>query len=91
MVERDDVVGDNAPVEFTYQGRRFRIYTVLARWRISGEWWSRLGKTPSDRSAWRPDDRARSLWKVEAAPIGTLRTFELERDEETGQWQVRDL
>ena len=106
----DEVVGDNAPIEFTYQGRRFRIHSVLARWRTAGEWWNRLGPTshthsPEDHSRedrtaegqdgeaqeWQPDDQTRSLWKVEAAPLGALRTFELERDEATGQWRVRDL
>lgn len=96
----DEVVGDNAPIEFTYQGRRFRIHSVLARWRTAGEWWNRLGtharidseqaRDAEDRE-WQPDDQTRSLWKVEAAPLGALRTFELERDEATGQWRVRDL
>lgn len=96
----DEVIGDNAPIEFTYQGRRFRIHSVLARWRTAGEWWNRLGHNKQDlgphpRDAedheWQPDDQTRSLWKVEAAPLGALRTFELERDEATGQWRVRDL
>ena len=100
-MESDEVVGDNAPIEFTYQGRRFRIHSVLARWRTAGEWWNRLGSSaqqsasqqPDARESnqWQPDDQTRSLWKVEAAPLGALRTFELERDEATGQWRVRDL
>jgi hypothetical protein len=31
------------------------------------------------------------LWRVEAAPIGALTTFELERDELTGQWIIRNV
>jgi hypothetical protein len=31
------------------------------------------------------------VWRVEAAPIGTLTTFELERDEVTGQWIIRNV
>lgn len=85
-MESDSVMGDSAPVEFTYQGRRFRIHSVLARWRIAGGWWKRFDQEP-----WSPDDHARALWKVEAAPLGALATFELERDEATGQWIIRNL
>jgi hypothetical protein len=31
------------------------------------------------------------LWRVEAAPIGALTTFQLERDETTGQWIVTTI
>ena len=89
MAEKDEspeVIGETAPREFTYQGRRFRIHAVLSRWRIAGGWWNHLGDGP-----WQPDDHARALWKVEAAPIGAVGTFELERDESTGQWVVRNL
>jgi hypothetical protein len=35
------------------------------------------------------DDGARAIWRVEAAPVGALATFELELDEITGSWQIR--
>ncbi|MFM2103465.1 MAG: hypothetical protein RL740_552, partial [Actinomycetota bacterium] len=35
------------------------------------------------------DDNARAIWRVEAAPIGAVATFELERDEVTGKWLIR--
>ena len=38
---------------------------------------------------YRPDDLAKSFWAVEAAPEGMLITFHVERDELSGQWQVR--
>ena len=85
-MEPDEVVGDNAPSEFTYRGRRFRIHQIVARWRTAGGWWNRLSDAP-----WKPDDGARSHWTVEAAPLGALRTFELERDEATGQWIIKDI
>jgi len=41
------------PIEFTYNGQRFRIHTVLSSWRESGGWWNRA----SD-GLFRPDDGA---------------------------------
>jgi len=78
--------GPTTPIEFTFKGRRFRIHAVLSRWCESGGWWNRV----SD-GKYRPDDQARALWRVEAAPIGALTTFELERDETTGQWIVTTI
>ncbi len=78
--------GPTTPIEFTFKGRRFRIHAVLSRWCESGGWWNRV----SD-GKYRPDDQARALWRVEAAPIGALTTFQLERDEATGQWIVTTI
>lgn len=78
--------GAATPIEFTYSGRRFRIHAVLTRWCEAGGWWNRI----SD-GIYRPDDQARALWRVEAAPIGALTTFELERDEISGQWIIRSV
>ena len=74
----------SAPIEFTYRGKRFRIHNVLTRWCESGGWWNRI----SD-GVYRPDDNSRAIWRVEAAPIGAVATFELERDEATGKWLIR--
>jgi hypothetical protein len=83
-----DVMIDGAttPIEFTFKGRRFRIHAVLSRWCEAGGWWNRI----SD-GKYRPDDQARAVWRVEAAPIGALTTFELERDELSGQWIIRSI
>ncbi len=79
-----DVLADGAtPVEFTFAGKRFRIHAVLSRWCESGGWWNRIND-----GIYRPDDQARGLWRVEAAPIGTLKTFDMERDEVTGIWRI---
>lgn len=88
VIPAHEVLADGAltPIEFTFRGKRFRIHAVLSRWCEAGGWWNRI----SD-GKFRPDDQARALWKVEAAPIGALATFELERDEATGQWIVRSL
>jgi len=29
------------PVEFTHNGQRFRIHTILSSWHESGGWWNR--------------------------------------------------
>ncbi len=72
------------PIEFIYNGQRFRIHTVLSSWRESGGWWNRA----SD-GLFRPDDGSRALWRVEAAPIGVMKTSEIERIEELGHWRIR--
>jgi hypothetical protein len=80
------------PIEFTYKGQRYRIYALLSSWRESGGWWNRA----SD-GLFRPDDGGRILWRVEAAPIGVMKTFEIERIEvipegannAPGLWQIR--
>ena len=77
---------NSTPVEFTFRGKRFRIHLILSRWCEAGEWWNRI----SD-GIYRPDDGARALWRVEAAPIGALATFEIERDELTGTWRVKAI
>ena len=88
VIPAHEVVSDGGltPIEFTFKGRRFRIHAVLSRWCEAGGWWNRI----SD-GKFRPDDQARALWTVEAAPIGALTTFQLERDETTGQWIVRAI
>ena len=84
----NDVTIDGAvtPIEFSFKGRRFRIHTVLSRWCEAGGWWNRI----SD-GKYRPDDQGRAVWRVEAAPIGSLTTFELERDELSGQWIITSV
>lgn len=70
---------NKVPIEFTYRGRRLRIYSVLKRWRESGLWWQREDFK----------DGAKEVWRVEAAPIGAITTFEISKDENTGQWSIR--
>lgn len=87
QIEPHEILVDGVtPVEFTFRGRRFRIHAVLSRWCEAGGWWNRI----SD-GMYRPDDGARALWRVEAAPVGALTTFEIERDEITGTWRVTVL
>ncbi len=80
---------EGEPIEFIYRGSRFRIHCVLASWKEAGGWWNRASDGLD-----RPDDGSRALWRVEAAPIGALATFEIER-EEVGEasgavtWRIR--
>ena len=87
------------PLEFLYKGRRFHIHAISSRWRESGGWWNRiddggsLTRAASSSAEFRIldylDDGARAIWRVEAAPIGALATFDIELDEITGRWQIR--
>lgn len=84
------------PIEFTYRGKRFRIHNVLNRWCESGGWWNRISdgvyranQSTNQSIGGLPDDNSRAIWRVEAAPIGAVATFELERDEATGKWLIR--
>ena len=85
---------EGEPIEFLYKGKRFHIHAVLSRWRESGGWWNRIDdgmrlhhQKHLEQSIF--DDGARAIWRVEAAPVGALATFEIELDEITGQWQIR--
>ena len=78
----------SAPIEFTFRGKRYRIHNVLNRWCESGGWWNRISDGVY-RANDLLDDNARAIWRVEAAPIGAVNTFELERDETTGKWLIR--
>ncbi len=84
------VAPEGDPVEFIYKGRHFHIHSIVSRWRESGGWWNRIDDgnhhlTESNIF----DDGARAIWRVEAAPIGSMTTFEIERDEITGTWLIR--
>lgn len=87
---------DGEPIEFIHSGLRFRIHTVIAKWRKSGGWWNRINEVEDgdlNKTAGSIldslDDGACSVWRVEAAPIGALATFEIELDEKTKSWQIR--
>lgn len=75
-------LGDE-PVEFTWHGRRYLIHAILSRWCEAGGWWHQAGD-----GEYRPDDQARSSWRVEAAPEGALGIFDLEHDDLSGRWRL---
>lgn len=78
------------PTEFIYQGHHFHIHAITSRWSESGGWWNRIsdGNLHTDQSV-KIDDQPRAVWRVEAAPVGMLSTFEIELDEVTGNWRIR--
>ncbi|MGI9198914.1 MAG: DUF6504 family protein [Candidatus Nanopelagicaceae bacterium] len=84
----------SAPIEFTYKGRRFRIHNILNRWCEAGGWWNRISDgiyrdSTNNLNNNYLNDNSRAIWRVEAAPIGAVTTFELEKDELTGKWLIR--
>lgn len=83
---------EGVPTEFIHQGQRFYIHSILSEWRESGGWWNRIKdgviRPESELENFIFDDGGRSLWRVEAAPIGMVRTFEIEFDEVTKLWRV---
>jgi len=83
---------EGEPIEFTYQGHHFHIHAITSRWSESGGWWNRIsdGNLHSNsHDDLKVDDQARAVWRVEAAPVGALTTFEIELDEVTGNWRIR--
>lgn len=87
---------EGEPIEFLYRGVRFHVHTILSKWRESGGWWNRIGdgnrhqsESLLERELSIFDDGGRALWRVEAAPVGALATFDIEFDEITKRWLIR--
>ena len=83
------------PIEFIHKGRRFHIHAVISHWRKSGGWWSRINENELVDNFKDKDildvinDNPATVWRVEAAPVGSLTTFEIELDEISKCWQIR--
>lgn len=81
---------EGEPIEFIYNGHKFHIHAIVSRWRESGGWWNRISdgkRRVNEENIF--DDGARAIWRVEAAPVGALATFEIELDEVTKTWLIR--
>ena len=81
---------EGEPLEFLYQGRHYRVHSIISRWRESGGWWNRItdgNNHLSEENLF--DDGGKAIWSVEAAPIGTVATFDIELDELTKIWHIR--
>jgi hypothetical protein len=77
--------GDDAPVAFTWRGRRYAVVAVLDHWWETVAWWSRPEGAVTD------DER--ELWRVEARPAhgrgsGVPGVVELGFAWTTGRWTV---
>jgi hypothetical protein len=99
------IAPEGEPMEFIYKGVRFHVHSIVSRWRESGGWWNRIddGRLARSRGSQRSgsaedqainlfnllDDGGKAIWRVEAAPIGAVGTFEIELDEITGAWLIR--
>ena len=74
------------PVEFIYQGVRFHINEVLTTWLQSSPWWQQVN---SEQISDQINEQVSKYWQVEAAPIGTLTTFEIQFNQADNSWQIR--
>ena len=66
-VTADPVDGD-APVSFSWRGRRYEIDRWLSTWREGGEWWNGDGA------------RDNQCYRVLARPSGALATGDIDAD-----------
>jgi hypothetical protein len=77
---------EGKPVEFTWRGRRYRVHSILSRWKEAGGWWRRPPR--EEEGTLLPDDQTQEIWRVEAAPEGALGLFHLRIDEKSGRWRI---
>ena len=84
------VVHEGVPIEFFYKGRAFHIHSLLTKWKETGQWWKQIGQPGQVRQSNElPLVEEKIFWKVEAAPVGAVNTFEIEFNTATNTWQVR--
>lgn len=75
---------EGVPIEFFYKGRAFHIHSLLSKWKETGQWWKQVGSSDG-----LPAIDEKTYWRVEAAPVGSVHTFEIEFNQATNTWQVR--
>ena len=88
--------GGDAPEQFLWRGRLWKVRDVLAHWVETGPWWQSSGVRAvlgSDQASEAPvvtDLLAeRELWRVEAGiGPGTSGVFDLSFDWADGHWQL---
>ena len=78
------VAHEGIPIEFFYKGRAFHIHSLLTKWKETSQWWKQVGSSDG-----LPKVEEKTFWRVEAAPVGTVNTFEIEFNQATNTWQVR--
>ncbi|HLW15883.1 MAG TPA: DUF6504 family protein [Actinomycetota bacterium] len=83
-----DVEATDGSVEaFSWRGKRYRVRTVLGRWREAGGWWR--ADDDADRP-WLSGD-AREIVRIDAIPITSGRgsgTYEIARNLRNGSWTL---
>ncbi len=101
-VRRGQVSGVEAPEQFLWRGRLWKVRAVLAHWVETGAWWqsadvrATIGtaetgeQTGSGAATLAPVDLLgeRELWRVEAGPAHATGVFELCFDWNDGRWQL---
>lgn len=104
-VRRGAVAGytlGEAPEQFLWRGRLWKVRAVLARWVVTGAWWqseSAREVLGTDEAGPVPDDGAgaraagdllaeRELWRVEAGDRRGAGVFDLSFDWSDGEWQL---
>jgi hypothetical protein len=78
------VANDGVPIEFFYKGRAFHVHSLLTKWKETGQWWKQVSSNEGF-----PSVEEKTFWRVEAAPVGAVNTFEIEFNQATNTWQVR--
>ncbi|WP_323791829.1 DUF6504 family protein [Nocardioides sp.] len=92
----DGAVHDDAPAQFLWRGRLWKVRIVLARWVETGAWWSsrEVGAALGTDSECDPRSATdllgeREVWRVEAGPrADELGVFELTFDHDGGRWAL---
>jgi hypothetical protein len=72
------------PIEFLHGGHRFRVHTIQSCWREAGGWWKHL-----DQGETGFIDNQKTIWHVEAAPLGALNVFEIQFDDVSKTWSIK--
>lgn len=96
-VRRGWVAGVEAPEQFLWRGRLWKVREVLEHWVETGPWWQSAGVRAAIGSD-EPETEGplpgadllgeRELWRVEAGPGHAAGVFELSFDWNDGRWQL---
>jgi Family of unknown function (DUF6504) len=79
-VDQDPIDAD-APVAFSWRGRRFDIDQRLASWREAGQWWEPTGPARSHNDhAVRNELMEREFFRVLARPSGALASGDVDAE-----------
>lgn len=82
--------GAEAPEQFVWRNRRWRVLSVQRHWVEARPWWREFGETGSDEL---PDDGEDEVWRIEAATgqPGSCGVYELARPVGGIDWMLRGV